>query len=298
MRTVALGVLLCSIVLAALTAQENRLPPAVRFEERPCPFAADAGVDDQVRCGSISILEDRSAPDGRRLSLAVAIVRSLSQSPRPDPIVWLAGGLGGRLVARAPAIVRSGVLDGWRADRDVILYDQRGAGLSEPRLCPEEAANWQGQPGREDSLAFRARRREVAARCRESFGRAGFNLSQYNSAVSAHDLQDLRRALGYKQWNLYGPSYGARLALVAMRDAPEGIRSAIVAAPIPPPNVASRQLCGEFAVANALLRNTRHAQPVPIGRCLDISVFRRVCVGSSQLVISTSRRTRVCAAAG
>jgi pimeloyl-ACP methyl ester carboxylesterase len=40
------------------------------------------------------------------------------------------------------------------------------------------------------------------------------------------------------QWNLYGPSYGGRLALVAMRDAPEGIRSAIVAAPIPPPNVA------------------------------------------------------------
>ena len=186
----------------------------------------------------MSVLEDRSAPDGRRLKLAVAILKSLSQSPRPDPIVWLAGGPGGALVARAPEFVRSGLLDGWRADRDVILYDQRGAGLSEPRLCPEEAANWQGQPGREDQLAFRARRREVAARCRESVGRAGFNLSQYNSAVSALDLQDLRRALGYTQWNLYGPSYGGRLALVAMRDAPEGIRSAIVAAPIPPPNVA------------------------------------------------------------
>ena len=237
MRTVTVGVLLCSIALTAPAAQENRPSPALRFEEGPCPFTAD-GVVEQLRCGSVSVLEDRSAPEGRRFRLAVAIVKSLSQSPRPDPIVWLAGGPGGRLVGRAPAIVKSGVLDGWRADRDVILYDQRGASLSEPRLCPEETANWQGQPGREDSLTFRARRREVAARCRASVARAGFNLSHYNSAVSALDLQDLRRALGYKQWNLYGPSYGARLALVAMRDAPEGIRSAIVAAPIPPPNVA------------------------------------------------------------
>src|SRR5690606_10802689 len=42
------------------------------------------------------------------------------------------------------------------------------------------------------------------------------------------DVEDLRRALGYEQWNLYGISYGTRLALTVMRDYPQGVRSAIL----------------------------------------------------------------------
>jgi pimeloyl-ACP methyl ester carboxylesterase len=56
----------------------------------------------------------------------------------------------------------------------------------------------------------------------------GVNLAAYNSAESAADLNDLRLALGYKKWNLFGVSYGTRLALTAMRDFPEGIRSVIL----------------------------------------------------------------------
>ena len=53
----------------------------------------------------------------------------------------------------------------------------------------------------------------------------GFDVSQYNSAANALDLQDIRRALRYEQWNVYGHSYGSRVALVAMRNSAEGIRS-------------------------------------------------------------------------
>lgn len=63
---------------------------------------------------------------------------------------------------------------------------------------------------------------------------AGYDLSQYNSVASAHDLQDLRRALGYAQWNVHAASYGTRLTLVAMRVAPEGIRSVVLDSPSPP----------------------------------------------------------------
>ena len=34
------------------------------------------------------------------------------------------------------------------------------------------------------------------------------------------NLADLRALLGYDQWNLYGISYGTRLALTTMRDQP------------------------------------------------------------------------------
>ena len=50
----------------------------------------------------------------------------------------------------------------------------------------------------------------------------------YNSAENAADVADLRRALGVSEWNLYGVSYGTRLALTIMRDQPEGVRSAIL----------------------------------------------------------------------
>ncbi|MBN1967478.1 MAG: alpha/beta fold hydrolase, partial [Anaerolineae bacterium] len=36
------------------------------------------------------------------------------------------------------------------------------------------------------------------------------------------------KALGYEEWNLYGISYGTRLALAVMRDHPEGVRSVVL----------------------------------------------------------------------
>jgi pimeloyl-ACP methyl ester carboxylesterase len=248
MRVPAIVVILSSMVSAMPAAQDTRRPsPGPRFEEAPCPFTADAKVLEQVRCGYVTVLENRSAPEGRRLKLSVAILKSFSRTPRPDPVVVLGGGPGAPLVIAAPGVALAESVQGdvlhqmtakaliqvLRADRDVIFYDQRGVGFSEPRFCPEEAANWVSRVGEE----YLARLSEVAARCGDSMRRAGFDLAQYNSAISALDLQDLRRALGHEQWNLFGHSYGSRLALVAMREAPQGIRSVAISG-IYAPNVA------------------------------------------------------------
>jgi pimeloyl-ACP methyl ester carboxylesterase len=65
-------------------------------------------------------------------------------------------------------------------------------------------------------------------RCRDRLLAQGIDLSTYNSAASAADLNDLRLALGYSQFNLYGNSYGTRLALTVMRDFPQAVRSAVL----------------------------------------------------------------------
>ena len=103
----------------------------------------------------------------------------------------------------------------WAADdRDIILIEQRGDAEAEPSLdCSElDAANrivggvWlTGIEGDE----LRAR---LTEECRARLTEDGINLAGYTSAESAADLADLRAALGYDQWNLYGVSYGARLA--------------------------------------------------------------------------------------
>ena len=74
---------------------------------------------------------------------------------------------------------------------------------------------------------------EAMQKCYDGFVDEGIDLSAYNSVESAADLNDLRLALGYDEWNLLGVSYGTRLALTAMRDFPEGIRSVILSSTYP-----------------------------------------------------------------
>src|SRR5690606_30365469 len=69
--------------------------------------------------------------------------------------------------------------------------------------------------------------------CRERLVDEGIDFSNFDSEASAADLRDLRQALGYPQWNLYGLSYGSRLALTAMRADPQGIRSVVLDAAYP-----------------------------------------------------------------
>jgi pimeloyl-ACP methyl ester carboxylesterase len=58
--------------------------------------------------------------------------------------------------------------------------------------------------------------------------------ADYNSAYNAKDLNAVREALGYDEWNLYGVSYGTHWALTIMRDLPEGVRSVVLDSVIPP----------------------------------------------------------------
>jgi pimeloyl-ACP methyl ester carboxylesterase len=244
-----------------VTAQDAGRPtvPGPTFENAPCPFTADAKVLEQLRCGYVTVPENRAVPDGRRLKLAVAILKSLRATPRPDPVVFLAGGPGNALVVRARGVVTNGQMDALRADRDVILYDQRGVGFSEPVFCLELAGE---SPGSfENPAARRAHQRQVFARCGDSMRRAGYDLSQYNSVVSAHDLQDLRRALGYREWNLWAVSYGTRVAFAAMRVAPEGIRSAVLDGPSPPNRAFWFNRPGDFADVLKRLSSACAAQP-------------------------------------
>ena len=210
MRLPTIAVIVASMVFGTTAAQDTGRPsPVPRFEEASCPFTADAKVLEQVRCGYVMVLENRSAP-------GVALPESVEGD--------------GLHQMTAKALIQA-----LRADRDVIFYDQRGVGFSEPKFCPEQSANWDVPP--EGTAARRTGRPEMAGQCGDAMRRAGVDLAQYNSAVSALDLQDLRRALDHEQWNLFGHSYGSRLALVAMREAPQGIRSAAISG-IYAPNVA------------------------------------------------------------
>lgn len=206
------------VVLAALACAACALPPPRQhalFDFAPCAFEIPQRAS--VRCGWLTVPENRANPNTRDIRLHIAIYKSTSAAPKPDPIVWLVGGPGGRAHFLSSKLY-SRVVAPYLWNRDFIVMDVRGTGHSQPALdCPE----------RDDPP------RAWVRPCRERLARTA-DLSAYHSAAVAQDLADLRDALGIAEWNVFGESYGTRLALTAARDAPQGIRALVLDSVVPP----------------------------------------------------------------
>jgi pimeloyl-ACP methyl ester carboxylesterase len=197
-----------------------------QLEEGGCPEQlAEFDLDSfDVTCAYLTVPEDRLNPDRASVELAVAIIPSRSANPRPDPIIYLEGGPGGSALLGISSWIDSPLRD----DRALILFDQRGTGLSLPSLnCVEE------ELAEDDEAATQA----VEA-CRERLIADGVDLNAYTTAANAADVADLIEQLGYDEVNLFGISYGTRLALAVLRDHAAGVRSVILDSPYPP-NVAA-----------------------------------------------------------
>jgi pimeloyl-ACP methyl ester carboxylesterase len=119
--------------------------------------------------------------------------------------------------------------------RDVIYFDARGVGRSRPALeCPEYDAVFLDSLGRDQNAAADAADLlEMFRDCHDRLTAAGHDLGSYTSAAVARDVSDLVEALGYEDYNVLGTSYGSRMALTVMRDAPARVRSVLLELPVP-----------------------------------------------------------------
>lgn len=256
--------LLSGVPMAA--AQQATPVSAIDFsgiepEMNDCSFLNRSGADlitaevGEVACGTITVPENWSMPTGRQLEIAFAVLISPSPNPQPDPIVYLSGGPGESALSGIGGYAT--VFEELRRDRNIILFDQRGTHFSSPLQCStyaldsyieqqsesEEAAEDESSDvpfgPLPDAITLmdqaRATVSEGAQRCFNELQQTGVDLSQYNSWASANDTVALMRALEVEQYNLYGISYGTRLALVIMRDHPEsGVRAVVLDSTFPP----------------------------------------------------------------
>ncbi|HZA10309.1 alpha/beta hydrolase [Mycobacterium sp.] len=207
--------------------------PAASYEKAPCPDpiypdAPQLGLGPDVECGYLSVPQRRADPNSRKIKLAVAVRKSTSPDPRPDPVVYLAGGPGN------PALIHN--FDDWQLDRDLILVDQRGTMADDPFLsCPEvDRFLVDAIAIGAENPAFAEQSAAAVFACRQRLAGQVLDVAAYNTTESAADVADLRVAMGIDQWNVYGLSYGADLALQTLRDHPQGIRSAVLDSVLPP----------------------------------------------------------------
>jgi len=207
-------------------------PPTI--EPMDCPFERDDLAS--VECGTIE-LPGRGADEDYTVEIAFArfFATGAAEDIRPDPVVYLHGGPGGAILDDGDFWYDS-IVAPHIENRDVVLYDQRGAGRSTNLPACHEASEvserFYGDVAAHDTLTdeYIAALDECAVKFREL---TTVDLTAFNSAVNAQDLVDLMWALGISEYNLHGSSYGTRLAQTVMRDAPDGVRSVVLSGVYP-----------------------------------------------------------------
>jgi len=211
------------LLVAVAAAQETGAGRSPRFQGKlePCDWP---GYPERALCGRHEVYESRAAGSGRRLALQVVVLPARGV-PATDALTFLAGG--GVLPATRMGPFFDRALSGLNQDRDILLVDQRGTGRSAALEC--EAPDWQavlaGDRSREDYI-------KALRKCRDVLGRYT-DLSLYTTPNAADDLDEIRAWLGYETLNVWGASYGTKVARVYARRHPTRVRAMALHGTVP-----------------------------------------------------------------
>lgn len=208
----ACGMQAASPVTAVSTGQPDFVPCQVG--------GADAVQHLQAQCTSLSVPEDRAQADGKHILLHVAVLPARASEPAADPLFFIAGGPG---EASSDAFVQeAAAFSRIRQQRDIVLVDQRGTGQSNRLDCPASPAAARVPSDSEIIRYTRACLKQLP-------GDPRF----YTTSVAVQDLDAVRARLGYRTIDLYGISYGTRVALQYLREFPDHTRSVILDGVVP-----------------------------------------------------------------
>ena len=242
-------------LLASLTGEPNSDPAIATLQSGGFDASAPVTVSEcpdllsmneiegrSIVCGTVSVPEDHDDPgDARRIDLQFVLFKSHSDYAAPDPVVYLHGGPG---YGVGSFVGTSGFFDKIRNTRDVVMFDQRAAGLSSASVScfnalavnvVDIATNEKAGaaiPGDDGELQPSATMTE----CLDELKTKDIDLTKYNTGQNAMDVRTVVTALGYDTYNIYGISYGTKLSLEVMRSVPEGVRSVIIDG-VAPPNI-------------------------------------------------------------
>jgi pimeloyl-ACP methyl ester carboxylesterase len=134
-----------------------------------------------------------------------------------EAIVALAGGPGQAAIPFAEQFAH--LLGPIAATRDLIVFDQRGIGLSQPLSCHRFELSAAGSPGR------------ALAECADQIGSVR---SDYTTAQTVADIEAIRQAGGYEKLVLYGTSYGTKVAERYAQTYPDHVAALVLDSVVPP----------------------------------------------------------------
>ncbi len=176
----------------------------------------------KARCGTLERPVNPDDAQSPLLELEIALVPALNLEPEPDPIVPLAGGPGQGAIQFYSAYAHA--FGHVRRDRDILLVDQRGTGGSARLDCPVDEDLIEGQYSTETTIRY----------TRECLETLAHDPRFFTSSIAVADLEAVRIALDIPALNLYGVSYGSRVAQHYARRYPEATRTIVLDGVVPP----------------------------------------------------------------
>lgn len=215
-RRPALLCALAAIAATALPAPPARAaapPPALRFGA--CPVSVPAPpAPERVACATLSVPLDWDRPRGPRIDIAVSRVRaSGTPSERRGILLVNPGGPGGSGLPYA-VTKRAKLPERVRRSYDVIGFDPRGTGHSALVDCGPMGGLFDS-PGADPvpvgpvaERAYLTSLRETADDCAAG---ARALLPYLSTEQTARDMDAIRAALGERETNFLGVSYGTYL---------------------------------------------------------------------------------------
>ncbi|MCH7526613.1 MAG: alpha/beta fold hydrolase [Planctomycetes bacterium] len=194
---------------------------AAAIETEACRLSSRWLATVSAQCGTLTVPEDPANPDGRQIELFVARIPALSGTPQPDPLLLISGGPG--QATTDLYLTLRGAFEPIRRDREIIWLDQRGTGRSARLSCPTTDVQ----------DLDTATLDELAALVTDCVTALNADPRFYTTSVAVGDLEQLRLSLQLAEWNIYGISYGTRVAQHYLRRYPEHTRAVILDGIVP-----------------------------------------------------------------
>ena len=241
---------------AAPTAAGPVQPPVTRrlgqLDFTPCTLALELGTQTvEAQCTRLMVPENRGAPNGRRISLAIAWIPAKNE-PAPDPVFMIAGGPGQSALDSFPGIAAA--FAEVAKKRDIVLVDQRGTGGSNKLVCKDSQGDKSTAVEGGDGVGAAT---EAARICAAKLSMKA-DLRFYNTTDAIQDLDDVRTAIGATQVNLMGVSYGTRVAQQYAKRYPAHTRTVTIDGIVP----------DSLVLGNEMARNLENSLDSQFNRCV------------------------------
>jgi pimeloyl-ACP methyl ester carboxylesterase len=205
--------LLSTLLLASWPASSTA-SPGVSFT--PC------AREPTFACTTIPVPLDRSGVAPGTISLSVERLQSAA-APSASAVLALAGGPGQAADPLAGQLAKS--IGPALGSRDLIVYDQRGTGRSDPLSC--KALDYtQALAGASANTVGR-----FFEQCAQQLGPAR---GAFTTQESVQDIEAIREALGYQKLVLYGTSYGTKVALEYAERYPQYVEALVLDSVVTP----------------------------------------------------------------
>lgn len=213
--------LICASLSLLACGRAPSSAPAASLQLSPCA-STERGALQQAsyaECGQLAVPINPQNPSSPPLHLHLLRLKTLSPNPAPDPLMVIAGGPGQSAIKVAQTLAP--LFEDVRKQRDILFIDQRGTGQSNALNCPLPTETL-------DALGEEAQQALLKTALPPCAQQHQALIPYLTTPYAVQDLEAVRIALGYPKVNLWGGSYGSRVALEYLRQFPTSVRSAIL----------------------------------------------------------------------